>query len=219
MPIVKPSVLSSWLLGLNFSIFTWQLNIGDWIENALDWAISWVNFVLDRADAAYTWAQLAWDRAGELLTYANNYAFALFNNLSGRLDALWSQLGVWWSARRWELQQWVESRLTTLKSYINDVSSTLQRLAADWDTFRSLTLPSLVNLSWFRSWWGLGAATFTDWWSSARSQLREERTAELQPLRDEVRTHGSFLDIIRELIADPEKWLLDRMESMLARFI
>lgn len=219
MAVKKSPELHNWLLGLNFRIFTWQLNIGVWIETALDWAASWVNDAWSLAENAYNWARAAWDRAGELYTYIHTYIDTRFQQLLNRFESLSSYLGDWWLARSDQVRSWINSAVYDLKSYTNSILSSLNKLSDAWESFRVNTLPSLLSFTWFRSWWGLGSSTFTDWRLSFKGELKEERDAELQPLQERVRTHDSLFDMIRDLFEDPEKWLLDRLESMLARFI
>lgn len=218
MAIRKAPELHDWLLGLNFRIFTWQLDIGFWIETAVDWAVSWINQAYDLAETAYNWGKAAWDRAGELyqatLTYIHTYTQSLF----GRFETLGSYLEDWFSTKLVLVQDYFCTRLLSTTTAITSVNQSVNSLLSQWQDFVRSTLPSLIDFSWFRSWWGNVNISFPSWWSAARSELREERAAELQPVADQVRQSQSIIALARELFADPEKWLLDRLEGMLARF-
>ena len=218
MAIRKAPELHDWLLGLNFRIFTWQLDIGLWIETAIDWAVSWINDVWIRAENAYSWARAAWDHAGELFNIMSDNLSRLREELLGRFSSLGGYLGDWWLARQDEIRQIVTVSLSTIMVQIASLSTIMGQFRTEWDSFTHSTLPSLVNFSWFRSWWGLGDIPHNVWWSAARRQLREETAAELQPLEDQVRSSQGIISLAREFFADPEQWLIDRIESMLERF-
>jgi len=217
MTIRKASQLHDWLLGLNFRIFTWQLDIGFWIETAVDWTVSWINEAWSRAELAYNLALRAWDHTGDLLAIANKSINRLREDLLGRFSTLGSYLVDWWIARGDEVRSWINVSAETFRFLINDLTVSLQRLSNAWESFRVSTLPNLVNLSWFRSWWGMESSTFSGWWIAARSGIREERAAEIQPIADQVRNNQGIISLAREFFSDPEDQVVKILERALER--
>ncbi|MBU2060074.1 MAG: hypothetical protein KKB38_20380, partial [Gammaproteobacteria bacterium] len=91
-------------------------------------------------------------------------------------------------------------------------------LSSAWERFRSDTLPSLVDLTWFRSWWGQGSTPFESWWSWARGLISDETEAKLDPVRQGVNRNASWLEMIKSFIDDPEDFLYRAVDRIIERF-
>ena len=218
MAVIKDPSLHDWLLGLNFQIFSWTLSIGDWIEYAIDWAIIQVNWVWVWID--WLWAQLelvpdkiaqSWaNTAASILHWAAQLSATIYTEV-GKVQAGLTALQSWvtsaWAAWSAQLNDWVAALLAPL-----------QAAAAAWEQFKSSTLPGLLSFSWFTGWWGSTGITFDSWWQVTRSNLADDTELGIAPIREEVQRHSDWLDGIKGLVADPEAWLLARLEDMVVRF-
>ncbi len=219
MEISKPSWLRNWLNKLNWDIFVWKVYVGDAIEGAIDWVIDKVNLVLGRAEAAYNKALEAWDYARELANSLGETINREVQDILARSSTWWDQLAEWWQAKRSLIQDLIDAGMDKLRPAIDQVRSLLAKIDAAWDSFRRDTLPSLLSMDYWTAFWGGRVATISDWWAARRQQIDDAREAALKPVRDEVNKHSTKLDLIKDLFTDPEKWLLDRIESMIARFL
>jgi len=97
-------------------------------------------------------------------------------------------------------------------SYFWDITfpewtSQLEVIRELWIDFKKYTLPTLINVSWITDWWS-GKASDIDQWIKSAFIERDSLWAGWVELKDKV----------TELFADPEKWLLEGIESMLTRF-
>lgn len=130
-------------------------------------------------------------------------------------------LGEWWDATA---RPWVESIIDWSLDHLG-----IRDLAANWsnfwnttwpelltfvnniraqvDYFFRFTLPSLVSWQWL-----------TDWWSGRLRDVNDLITSAFTLREDLWRGWADFRDDVAELFADPEDWLLKRIESMIERF-
>lgn len=219
MALYKPSWLRDFLNRFNFDIFTWHVYIGDVVETAVDWTIEGINNALDWGVSAYNLARSIIDTFKDRVTAAIS---GVINSVNYALNWIYSwpsRIASWWDGAKGDFKDWVRTLLYDVNSAISSVGRTANSLSTKWQDFVTSTLPGLLDWSWVRSFFGAGIASISDWWRPQRDQLRDERQAELQPVIERVNEHDSWLDSVRELFSDPEKWLLDRIESMLARFL
>lgn len=219
MAISKPSWLRSWLNRLNWDIFTWRVYVGDAVEDAIDWALDWINWAIARADAAWSRAGVAIDKAIELFKDLGKTIDREIDKVLARITTWWYELGQWWETRKPIIQGWIDAALGFLSDRIDDVKKSLQRLDVAWDSFRRDTLPGLLDFTWFKSWWGRTWTNFAEWEGWFWNKTTDRIETEVKPVRDEVNKHTTWLDMVKELFTDPEKWLLEIIERMLARFI
>lgn len=219
MAIYKPSWLRRWLDRLNWDIFVWHVYVGDAIEGAIDWVLDKVNAVLDLTYRAYDRALDAWYKAVELArdlrSLVNREVQDILDNLSTWSD----RLNEWWATKRYWVLGVIDAGIDKLKSYTNSILSIVNKLEAAWDNFRRDTLPGLFTVERWTSFWGGKVDTASDWWAARRQQMSDMIEAGLAPVRSEVNKHSGQLDLIKDLIRDPEKWVLDRIESAIARFL
>ena len=197
MTIYKPSWLRNWLDNLNWDILTWHVYVGDAVESGIDWAIAWLNDSLDWALDAWNLAWDAWEKAVDVFWDLTDTIDYWVDRLFKEIDQWWDDLDDWWDAVWDDILDWVEARLETLKTLISDTRQWLAKLDTAWDNFKTNTLPNLINFSWFNDW----------------------VKARVTPIEKDLAQHSSWFDLLKELMVDPEKWLLDRIISMLARFI
>ena len=196
MKVSKPTWLSRMLGLLNWDIFTWKVYIGDAVENAIDWALKWVNWGISQAERAYDKAVDAWYKALEV-----------YRELQSLINT--------YIARAYD---YIDATKSYLRELINDVKAIANKVDTAWDNFRHDTLPKLLDTQWVRDFFGRGISNISEWWAARRGEIDSRLDAEIDPVREEVNKHSSWLDLIKDLFTDPEKWLLDRIESMIARF-
>lgn len=197
MAISKPSWLRDWLLKLNWDILTWHVYVGDAIESGIDWVIDGLNEGIDRAQDAWDKAVQAWDKAVEVGKQAWKDLQKEADKLSARIDTWWDDLSDWWDAWWDDIRDWVTARLQPIKDWLTSLEKWVAKLDTWWDNFKTNTLPNLID----------------------RVKLADWGKAEVDPIKKDVAQHSSWFSLLKDLMADPEKWLLDRITSMLARFI
>jgi len=196
MKVSKPTWLSRVLGLLNWDIFTWKVYIGDAVENAIDWALQWVNWGIDQANIAYNKAVDAWNKALEVYRDLRALVYS----------EVQKAINLAATAKDW------------LNDRIDDAWQVINKVDTAWDNFRTQTLPKLLDTQWVIGFFGKKISSITDWWSPKKQEITDQIDTEVTPIRDELNKHSSWLDLIKDLFTDPEKWLLDRIESMLARF-
>ena len=196
MKVSKPTWLSRVLGLLNWDIFTWKVYIGDAVEHAIDWALQWVNWGIDQANIAYNKAVDAWNKALEVYRDLRALVYS----------EVQKAINLAATAKDW------------LNDRIDDAWQVINKVDTAWDNFRTQTLPKLLDTQWVIGFFGKKISSITDWWSPKKQEITDQIDTEVTPIRDELNKHSSWLDLIKDLFTDPEKWLLDRIESMLARF-
>lgn len=218
MAISKPSWLRSWLDTLNWDILTWHVYVGDAVESGIDWAIDWINWGITQAESAWNKAVAAWDKAVDVfwdLTATINWEVS---RLWDSIGDWWDDLGEWWSTKVTWVRGLVDAASDFLKGLIDDVKRGLASLSVAWDNFWTTTWPQLlsdfnsllVDVGNFFTQVLPGLATFLDI-SRAFEDFRLE-------WKDLFNFWEGFKDTIVAFFEDPEKWLLDKIETMLARF-
>lgn len=218
MAISKPSWLRQALDRLNWDIFTWKIYVGDAIERAIDWALGWLNWGVELAQGAYNQAINAWDKAVEVFWDLRSLLFTEVTKVTNKISTWWSDLGDWWAAKSRDVRDWIDAAKTTLGERIDDARDLINRVDTAWGNFRRDTLPNLLDTHWIRSFFGARVSSISDWWAPKKQEIDEQIETEVAPVRDEVNRHSSWLDLVKELFTDPEKFLLDLLERMLARF-
>lgn len=218
MAISKPSWLRSWLSRLNWDIFTWKVYIGDAIEGAIDWAVGWINWGIDQAAKAYNWAQQALARANEVWRELTSIIYREVDRVAGQVSTWWSDLGDWWSAKAQDVKWWIDTARSFLQSQITSLGRSLDGLRIAWDNYWRYVVPTLLSIDKWTAFWGGAWQNVTDWWGARLDQVRDLIETNVKPVRDEVNKHTSWFELIKELIDDPQKWLLNQIEKMLARF-
>lgn len=204
-PLV-PSILGDWFWAAYdwfFDVQLWFITAGWWYEDVVqniqtfvtqDWVQAWLSDPLGQLALVWAWFL---DRV---------------RNISDVIDA-------WWSATWYDVRDWVYYQLGDLEDLISDVQSGLNRVDAWVDNFLSVTLPSLLSFDWFGSWWGNIGVSFSAWWSATWLDILDNINVAIAPLSQRIAQFDDWFDLLKQLIDDPEQWLLDRLESMIARFL
>jgi len=219
MAVTKPGWLRNWLSKLNWDIFTWKVYIGDAIEDAIDWALDWINWGIDRATLAYNKAVEAWDKAVESARELRTKIDTGVQGVKDKIDTWWDDLGEWWSARKDEITEKIDQAKADARGLFDQATREASKFFTGWLEFNKYILPKLLDPSWITSFFGKGIASISDWWAPKDKEITDQIDAEVTPVRDEVNKHTTWLDLIKELFTDPEKWLLNMIERMLARFL
>lgn len=196
MAFKKPSSLVSFLNRWNFDVFTWKVYIGDVVENAVDWALSWINTTYNWATSAYNWARDAWDRAGrfwnDLTTWVNQELAPIWN----RLQTWWSDLYEWWSGWLSYIKDLINHAREYALDRIKDLLSYVNKWVTAWDAFRIGVLPGLARTIDIRD----AINSFQNSW------------------RDLFTFWANWRDQVINFFQDPLQWLYDRLEDFFERF-
>lgn len=167
-------------------------------------------------------------RLGKVLSYENIYSHFKSWFDAGRnawdwvVNAFWNVtaiIGQWWSSTSLTVQVWINEGVLKVQSLIDQVDRGLASLKFDWDTFKP-RLPSLDQvIGWFGNWRGnvVGHILLAGFLPAAEiSKLIDSSFKDREPFWADWQ---DWKPKVGELFSDPEKWLLDRIESMLARFL
>lgn len=219
MAIYKPSWLRNLLDRLNWDVFTWKIYVGDAIESGIDWALGWINYAIDWAVTAYNWGKAAWDKAVEVGNELVRTINTEISRVRNKIDTWWGDLGEWFEGKKPTIEGWIAVALTPLRLLLSGVETVANAVSIAWDDFKTDTLPKLLDPSWITSFFGAGIASISDWWAARHQEITDRIDTEVTPVRDEVNRHTSWLDLVKDLFTDPEKWLLDMIERMITRFL
>lgn len=106
------------------------------------------------------------------------------------------------------VENWWETVKPALEDKIMDLRARLADQQVAWDRFWLITFPTLI--SWVSLEW---------WWGGKHQEISDEvdgKFIKWFPFYNEL---AAIWADIKQLFDDPEKWLLDKIESMLARFL
>ncbi|GAI69089.1 unnamed protein product [marine sediment metagenome] len=194
--ITKPPWLRSWLSKLNWTIFTWQVFIGDAIESGINWAIDKINVTLEWAIVGYNWGVAAFNKAIEI---GQNILPAIARELQplwNKVLTWWSELDEWWSTKRRLVLGWIDLAKAYARDLFLQATSSINSITGWLDNFKSLILPTLTN----------------------KRDVADAIEADVKPVRDEVNKHTNWLDMIIDLFTNPEQFFWDMLERMFRRF-
>lgn len=151
------------------------------------------------------WVQVVDERIRYLITFADIEAyFAEFiriatnawNWVSNAFWNVWDIVDDWWSVTSWTVRSWIDIALSQTRFWLDYLEARVNELTSSWNTFVTVTLPSLPNWpdidalikSWFIS--------FSPFWEG------------WQDWRDDV----------ANFFTDPEDWLYKAVDRIVERF-
>lgn len=224
MAVTKPSWLRNFLARWNFYIFTWYVPLGDTVEDAIDWALGWINWGIDQATLAYNRAIDAWNKAVEVWS-------DLISRLNRELAPVWSWIDTWgsrirdwWSGVSSQVLAWVDQAKRYAADLVGDLRKLLNTLDTAWENFRRDTLPRLLDAAWVTSFFGRGISSIADWWATKAPWVRDTVETSIKPVRDEVNKRMSIFELAKQLLTDPldwkdhfAEWVLGWLANILAR--
>lgn len=218
MTISKPAWLRSLLDRLNWDILTWKVYVGDAVESGIDWALGWINWAIYQAGKAWDKAVAAWDKAVEVGKKAWNDLMKEADKLWAKIDTWWDDLGEWWTAKRRDIKDWIAAAKEGLLDLYNDLKKALGKLSSTWDNFWTSTWPQLLKD--FNTLLVKVGSFFTQTLPRLAEKLDITKAFDTFRLewRDLFNFWGEFKVELGKLLTDPEEWLLDKLEKMLARF-
>ncbi len=191
-----PEWLHSFLVGLDFQILTWHLDIGSYILAPIQW-------VLDRINDAFEWiAQLvAWweEFRQEVLDFVNlvpvwiGEVWNWITNL-GQMIGQW--ISDWWDGIYDTVKEWVLSRIDEAKELITDLTTRVETIIIRVEDFFTVTLPQLAR-----------SIDVQDW-----------ITDRLAPFREMFNFFEAFKTDIVAFFSDPLQWIYDKLEEFFERF-
>lgn len=195
--LTKPNFIQAFLEWLDQQPIIGGWKIGEKIETAIDWVLDRINDLLDLGESIANKALEAWETLrtiwSDISDFVRGALAPLWNEVrdfADRLDSLWDALTDRVNDVIGDITQWVSSELT----YFGNL---LSRLREDFDEFWRYTLPGLID----------------------RITLSDILGVALLPVLGTLNRLTDLVDSFRDFFDDPEKWLLDKIESMLARFI
>lgn len=197
--------------------------LGDWFWDAADWFQNIQEFFIDTG----WWYEEVIDSFQEFVTF--DWLDYIIDDIQEKLEEVWEWFSGWWDEvtdvvdewwrdTRQDVIDWISQASDWLEEQIDDLGHIVNNIDAWIDNFIQDTLPDLLSFDWFSSWWGNVNVSFDDWWRSAWSDILENIDVALDPVQERIAQFDQWFDLLKDFIDDPEKWLLDKLESMLARF-
>lgn len=196
----------AWLfygLSITFNRIAWAFyDLGTWAYDVQDRLAGILSFdeirrqlklYLDYAVAAWSWVTDAWLNVTDIV---DDWWLARSVTIRSWIDTATQGLSELRAA-------WEEFRLNQLPRLEGDVATLYGR----WRVFWTETLPNLVNFTQLGEWWN-GKTLDIQLLINGAFTLREGMWQGWQDLRGQV----------AELFADPEKWLLEKIESLIVRY-
>jgi len=203
-------------------IFTIIWNISEWFRSIGQITSTWVypfSFIstpffaitslfqswLDPITNFGNWADDVWARVQQILDENGILGLILWvfpwltdvgNWFAIRWEWFITQITDWWSVAQLTVQSWIEIAGQTLQTLIDNLTSGLAYLRATWDTFITVTLPTLAN------WEGV-------------SNLIETRLRIWFPFYDDL---TNILSEFKEFFADPLDWVYNKLDEFFERF-
>ncbi len=202
----------------------WPFNLLQYPLNALSWAF-W-DLLTPIADLGDWIASSNIDIVGIL---TSSQIFALLGTWLDYAEDAWAWVfNAWWNVRAiidgWWISTsgivlaWIDSAAASVQTLINQASAFLAELRSEWDNFWTMTWPNFLSDFWnLRTAWDSflsvtlpGLATWDGIGSLVESTLRS-----WFPFRDEL---AALWGEIRTMFADPEDYLIKKLETALDRF-
>lgn len=196
--------ISTWFLNTAQAIPSW-IDIGGWLSTpfyalaSLFW--NWLTPIAHFGD----WADDVWARVQKILTEEGilgliKWWFPWLEDIgiwfAARLDWALTTIGNWWSVVALQVQGWIEVATQALQALIDNLTTWLAYLQVTWDTFITVTLPTLITT--------LDAQNLMD--STLRSWF---------PFYDDL---INIWNEIVEFFADPLDWVYKKMDEFFERF-
>lgn len=177
----------------------------DNLANYFGYFSDWVYDVWDRVSKIFTW-----DTIWSLI---QQYAGPLLNILKGLWDwwwSIWDEIGTWWSAMQYTVQEWINTAVGGLRDIAGawsnfwnslwpQLTSSFYSLKSSWDNFWNFTFPDLVSFSWLTTWWN--------------SRLGDVRDLIYTAVRDVASLAEGWQDMRSNVVTffqDPLEWLWNR---------
>jgi len=148
--VTKPSWLEGFLARCDWTILTWHINPGYYIESAIDWALYYINSALEWGQTAYDWARVTWDslwsEASKIWTNINN----LWDSLWQQAQNLWGNITQWWNEHFPVFTDWVVTRWGAFTDWVIDVKDVV---VETWNQdiypiIKSIDIPGIFKGLW-----------------------------------------------------------------------
>ena len=218
MAILKPGWLETALSWLNWDIFAWKVYIGDAIESAIDWVLTWINVQFDLVDKAQKEAEAARDlviQTEKLVRHDFEFQDQQIRTEVDSLDA--------------ELRSVIEDETLTLEQKILKAG----QVFANWITAVFGSFVREVNrfLAWLQ-----GRTDYIEgqvnavagWWGTFKSQIlpdlptkaqvEELIEKDLAATREEVNRHTNIFALSWDFFTDPVKFAYTIFDEVMRRF-
>lgn len=145
MALIKPDWLESWLNNLNWDILGWQIYVGDAIESAIDFVLTWINNIAEWAASVVAWLD---ELRQEIIDGFNVFVVwlnELWNTFTNIVETWWDSLAEWWSARIEDVKDLIAVAVQWVNDRIDDVKTVLDSIAVWWENFTTVILPELAS--------------------------------------------------------------------------
>lgn len=187
--IIKSLIDFLWdLRTLLYTAGTWQ----DWIELQLSPSAIW---------DAISWRIPAVSKAvADVVAWFESWV----NNVLEIIESWWIDKANW-------VQVQVSNGAVAISAAIKQLTTAYVALQNAWTDFTTLTLPKLLTIDWIEAFFGAGVTGIGDFLGLVRIEIDER-----------IQAKTGILSVIiagmQSIITDPEEWLLEKVENMLARY-
>lgn len=145
MALIKPDWLESWLNNLNWDILGWQIYVGDAIESAIDFVLTWINNIAEWAASVVAWLDELRQEIIDGFNVFVEWLNELWNTLTNIVETWWDSLAEWWSARIEDVKDLIAVAVQWVNERIDDVKTVLDSIAEWWENFTTVILPELAS--------------------------------------------------------------------------
>lgn len=116
-------------------------------------------------------------------------------------------INTWWVATSLVVLSWIDVAKASLQQIIATVQTGLNQVSTWWGDFVSLTLPTLLDISWLTSFFGKGIASIGEWFTTQKERIEGWIGVATDAIVGVVNEHSDILDIVTELFTNPVEWL------------
>lgn len=145
MALIKPSWLESWLNNLNWDILGWHVYVGDAIESAIDFVLTWINNIAEWAASVVAWLDELRQEIVDGFNIFVEWLNELWDNFTNIVETWWDSLAEWWSARVQDIKDWIDIAVQWVNDRIDDVKAVLDGIVVWWENFTTVILPELAS--------------------------------------------------------------------------
>ncbi len=190
-----------------YGLYTYVVDFGWPLEGLQNWLYNFSRWFQNLADDCHTlavWYENLIDQILSVLSW-DSIRGLILEWLPG-LPAVLDWFAAWPGLVAGEISEWWQTAQAVVLTWIAAARADIEA-----------RLSSFLSLDVFLLWWGHVGTTFDDWWASARAGVEAGFETVVAPVRDKVNEHAGAIELLTSPGDTALRWLLDRIETALAR--
>lgn len=141
----KPMWLVNALMYLDWQIFTWHIDVGSTVENAIDWVLDGLNWVITHLKELGEWWEEFRQEVIDLFAEIPKWINVLWKWILDFGDTLASWIDNWWDAIYQKVKDWVTTAIDKVKDALGVIKDTLTEWVTKIESFFTTILPDLAK--------------------------------------------------------------------------